>query len=55
MIYKGEDKKIAAAYQLLRQHGILCYVPGCFDIVNQDEAVLFAQDKDAFYRFKEMQ
>ena len=50
MIRKETEKKVADAYNLLKRHGILCYVPGCYDIINSGRAVLFAKDKEAFYR-----
>ena len=52
MIDKATKKKVAAAFNLLRQYDIHCYVVGCFDIHNADEAVAFADDKEEFYSKK---
>lgn len=50
MIRKSTEVKIADAYKLLRKHGILCYVPGCYDITSPENAVLYAKDRTRFYR-----
>jgi hypothetical protein len=50
MMRKSTEKKIEDAFKLLTKHGILCYVPGCFDITSKEMAVLFAKDRHAFYR-----
>ena len=50
MIRKSTQVKVAAAFNLLKKYNIRCFVPGCYDIDTAAEAVMFANDKDDFYR-----
>ena len=50
MIRKTTEFKIAQAYTLLVNRGFCIHVPCCYDVLNVSDAVLYAKDRNAFYR-----
>jgi histone acetyltransferase (RNA polymerase elongator complex component) len=53
MIRKTTQAKVAASFNLLKKYGIQCVVPGMYDLYHAEEAVMFANDKELFYRYVE--
>jgi hypothetical protein len=46
---KEQRKKIIQAFRILGKKGFRIYVPGCFDIVNVDDLLLFSESPERFY------
>ena len=50
----AEERKklqdLCKAYALLKRHGVLCHVPGCFDLDTKAELVEWYADPEEFER-----